>query len=94
MFFIRDPLKFPDFIRTQKRHPVTNLRTGTAAWDFWTPLPREPAPGHHPDERPRHPRQLPRFMDGFGSHTYSFWNADGERFWVKFHFKTRQGIAP
>ncbi|RZI55977.1 MAG: catalase [Rubrivivax sp.] len=90
VFFIRDPLKFPDFIRTQKRHPVNNLRSGTAAWDFWSLSPES----LHQVTILMSDRGIPvspRFMDGFGSHTYSFWNADGERFWVKFHFKTRQG---
>jgi catalase len=90
VFFIRDPLKFPDFIRTQKRHPVSNLRSGTAAWDFWSLSPES----LHQVTILMSDRGIPvspRFMDGFGSHTYSFWNADGERFWVKFHFKTRQG---
>lgn len=92
VFFVRDPLKFPDFIHTQKRDPVTNLRNANAAWDFWT---RHPEALHQVtilmSDRglPRNYRQ----MHGFGSHTYSFLNAAGERFWVKFHFKSRQGIA-
>jgi catalase len=92
VFFIRDPLKFPDFIRTQKRHPRTNLRSPTAMWDFWSCRPK-PAPGDDPDERSR-PAASPRIMNGYGSHTFSFWNAAGERFWVKFHFKTQQGHKP
>lgn len=90
VFFIRDPLKFPDFIRTQKRHPVSNLRSATAAWDFWSLSPES----LHQVTILMSDRGIPvspRFMNGYGSHTYSFWNADGERFWVKFHFKTRQG---
>ena len=59
VFFVRDPLKFPDFIHTQKRHPKTNLRSTTAMWDFWSLSPRKPAPGHHPDVRPRPPAQPP-----------------------------------
>ena len=92
VFFIRDPLKFPDFIHTQKRDPVTNLRNATSAWDFWT---RHPESLHQVtilmSDRglPRNYRQ----MHGFGSHTYSFLNAANERFWVKFHFKSRQGVV-
>ena len=90
VFFIRDPLKFPDFIRTQKRHPATHLRSATAAWDFWSLSPES----LHQITILMSDRGIPlspRFMNGYGSHTFSFWNADGERFWVKFHFKTRQG---
>ena len=58
VFFVRDPLKFPDFIHTQKRHPQTNLRSPTAMWDFWSLSPGEPAPGHHSDVRPRPADQL------------------------------------
>jgi catalase len=92
VFFIRDPLKFPDFIHTQKRDPKTNLRSNVAAWDFWT---RHPESLHQVtilmSDRgiPRNYRQI----HGFGSHTYSFINAANERFWVKFHFKSRQDIA-
>ncbi len=90
VFFIRDPLKFPDFIRTQKRHPRTNLRSPTAMWDFWS---RSPESLHQITilMSDRGIPVSPRFMNGYGSHTFSFWNADGERFWVKFHLKTQQG---
>ena len=90
VFFIRDPLKFPDFIRTQKRHPRTNLRSPTAMWDFWS---RSPESLHQVTilMSDRGIPVSPRFMNGYGSHTFSFWNADGERFWVKFHLKTQQG---
>lgn len=90
VFFIRDPLKFPDFIHTQKRHPKTNLRSPTAMWDFWSLSPES----LHQITILFSDRGLPpspRFMNGYGSHTYSFWNRDGERFWIKFHFKTQQG---
>ena len=90
VFFVRDPLKFPDFIHTQKRHPKTNLRSTTAMWDFWSLSPES----LHQVTILMSDRGLPpspRFMNGYGSHTYSFWNANGERFWVKFHFKTQQG---
>ena len=90
VFFIRDPLKFPDFIRTQKRHPKTNLRSPTAMWDFWSLSPESL---HQLTTlfSDRGVPTSPRFMNGYGSHTYSLWNAAGERFWVKFHFKTMQG---
>ncbi|MGA2886597.1 MAG: catalase [Terracidiphilus sp.] len=90
VFFVRDPLKFPDFIHTQKRHPKTNLRSNTAMWDFWSLSPES----LHQVTILMSDRGLPtspRFMNGYGSHTYSFWNNSGERFWVKFHFKTAQG---
>ncbi len=92
VFFIRDPLKFPDFIHTQKRDPKTNLRNNEAAWDFWSLSPET----LHQVMILMSDRGIPaslRQMHGFGSHTFSFINAGGERFWVKFHFKTQQGIA-
>jgi len=91
VFFVRDPLKFPDFIHTQKRDPRTNLRSATAMWDFWSLSPES----LHQLTTLFSDRGIPksfRHMHGFGSHTYSFINAAGERFWVKFHFKTQQGI--
>jgi catalase len=91
VFFIRDPLKFPDFIRTQKRHPRTNMRSATAMWDFWSLSPES----LHQVTILFSDRGLPqgyRPMNGYGSHTYSFWNDAGERYWVKFHFKSLQGI--
>ncbi|MBK8007514.1 MAG: catalase [Rhizobiales bacterium] len=91
VFFLRDPLKFPDFIHTQKRHPKTNMRSPLAMWDFWSLSPES----LHQVTILMSDRGLPqsyRHVDGFGSHTYSFINAKNERFWVKFHFKTEQGI--
>lgn len=91
VFFIRDPLKFPDFIHTQKRNPRTNLRNATAMWDFWSLSPES----LHQLTTLFSDRGLPksyRHIHGFGSHTYSMINADNERVWVKFHFKTAQGI--
>jgi catalase len=91
VFFVRDPYKFPDFIRTQKRDPKTNLRSATAMWDFWSLSPESV----HQVTILFSDRGLPRSfrnMNGYGSHTYSFINAGNERFWVKFHFKTLQGI--
>jgi catalase len=90
VFFVRDPLKFPDFIHTQKRHPRTNLRSPTAMWDFWSLSPES----LHQVTILMSDRGLPqsvRFMNGYGSHTFSLINAANERFWVKFHFKTQQG---
>ncbi len=90
VFFIRDPVKFPDFIRTQKRHPRTNLRSPQAMWDFWSLSPE----ALHQITILMSDRGLPTapmFMNGYGSHTFSLWNRAGERFWVKFHVKTQQG---
>lgn len=90
VFFVRDPYKFPDFIHTQKRHPRTNLRSATAMWDFWSLSPES----LHQVTILMSDRGLPvapMYMNGYGSHTFSFWNEKGERYWVKFHFKTRQG---
>ncbi len=91
VFFVRDPLKFPDFIHTQKRHPKTNLRSNTAMWDFWSLSPES----LHQVTILMSDRGLPkslRHVNGYGSHTYSLINAANERHWVKFHFKTLQGI--
>jgi catalase len=90
VFFIRDGYKFPDFIHTQKRHPRTNLRSPEAMWDFWSLTPES----LHQVTILMSDRGIPKtpmHMNGYGSHTFSFWNKDGERFWVKFHFKTQQG---
>ena len=90
VFFIRDPIKFPDFIRTQKRHPRTNLRSPTAMWDYWSLSPES----LHQVAILFSDRGLPqgfRHINGYGSHTFSLWNDAGERYWVKFHFKTMQG---
>lgn len=91
VFFIRDPLKFPDFIHTQKRNPATNLKDPTAVWDFFSLSPET----MHQVTILFSDRGTPRgyrHMDGFSSHTFSWINAAGERFWIKYHFKTRQGI--
>ncbi|MFP9135284.1 catalase KatB [Shewanella algae] len=91
-FFLRDGIKFPDFIHTQKRNPHTNLKDPQAMWDFWSLNPES----LHQVTVLMSDRGIPanyRQMHGFGSHTFSFWNTKGERFWVKFHFKTEQGIA-
>jgi catalase len=91
VFFIRDAIKFPDFIHTQKRDPQTNTKLDTAQWDFWSQVPES----LHQVTILFSDRGIPQgipYMNGYGSHTYSFINADDERFWVKFHFKTQQGI--
>ena len=91
VFFFRDPLKFPDLNHAVKRDPRTNMRSATNNWDFWTGLPE----ALHQITILMSDRGIPasyRHMHGFGSHTFSFINADNERFWVKFHFKTQQGI--
>ncbi|MUH37379.1 catalase [Zobellia amurskyensis] len=90
VFFLRDGYKFPDFIHTQKRHPRTNLRSPEAMWDYWSLSPES----LHQVTILMSDRGIPTtpmHMNGYGSHTFSFWNNDGERFWVKFHFKTQQG---
>ena len=91
VFFVRDAYKFPDFIHTQKRDPQTNLRSNTAMWDFCSLSPES----LHQVTILMSDRGLPkslRNVNGYGSHTYSLINAKNERFWVKFHFKTLQGI--
>lgn len=91
VFFVRDAYKFPDFIHTQKRDPQTNLRSNTAMWDFWSLSPES----LHQVTILMSDRGLPksyRNINGYGSHTYSLINSKNERFWVKFHFKTLQGI--
>lgn len=91
MFFIKDPIKFPDFVHTQKRDPQTNLKSPTMMWDFWSRAPES----LHQVTMLFSDRGTPdgyRHMDGFGSHTFSLINARGQRVWVKWHFKTQQGI--
>ena len=90
-FFIRDAIKFPDFIHTQKRDPVTNAKSDTMQWDFWSQVPEALHQVTILFSDRGIPRGLP-YMNGYGSHTYSFINADNQRYWVKFHFKTQQGI--
>jgi len=90
VFFVRDAFKFPDFIRTQKRHPKTNLRSPEAMFDFWAAQPESV----HQVTILMSDRGIPKspmHMNGYGSHTFSLYNKQGERFWVKFHFKNHQG---
>jgi catalase len=91
VFFIRDPLKFPDLNHAVKRDPRTGMRSAENNWDYWTLLPE----ALHQVTIIMSDRGIPRswrHMHGFGSHTFSFINKDAERFWVKFTFKTQQGI--
>ncbi len=91
VFFLRDPLQFPDLNHAIKRDPQTNLRSPQSNWDFWTMLPE----ALHQVTIVMSDRGIPasyRHMHGFGSHTYSLINSDGKRVWVKFHFRTQQGI--
>ncbi|MDL2406835.1 catalase [Rhizobium calliandrae] len=91
VFFFRDPLRFPDLNHAIKRDPRTGMRNPESNWDFWTSLPE----ALHQVTIVMSDRGLPRtfrHMNGFGSHTYSLINAANERFWVKFTFKTQQGI--
>eukprot|EP01027_Heterolobosea_sp_BB2_P022055 GEZU01032444.1.p2 GENE.GEZU01032444.1~~GEZU01032444.1.p2 ORF type:complete len:482 (+),score=169.29 GEZU01032444.1:143-1588(+) len=91
VFFIRDPIKFPDFIHTQKRHPQTNLKDPNMVWDFFSLTPESTHQVTILFSDRGTPRTY-RHMDGFGSHTFKFVNAQGEAFWVKLHFKTEAGI--
>ncbi len=91
VFFLRDPLKFPDLNHAVKRDPRTNMRSAQNNWDFWTSLPE----ALHQITIVMSDRGIPatyRHMHGFGSHTFSMINADNERVWVKFHFVSNQGI--
>jgi catalase len=91
VFFVRDATKFQDFIHSQKRQPDTGLRSNDMQWDFWTLSPESA----HQVAVLMSDRGTPRSyrtMNGYSSHTYSTVNANGDRFWVKYHFKTTQGI--
>jgi catalase len=92
IFFVRDPMKFPHFIRSQKRLPDSGLRDNHMQWDFWTANPESA----HQVTYLMGDRGLPRtwrHMNGYGSHTFMWVNARGEKFWVKYHFHTDQGMA-
>lgn len=91
IFFIRDPSKFSDFIHSQKRMPDTDMRSNNAQWDFWTLSPE----ALHQVAFLMSDRGTPksyRHMNGYGSHTFMWINAEGKKSWVKYHFKTEQGI--
>jgi catalase len=88
---VKDPKKFGDFIHTEKREPRTNTKSPTMMWDFWSLNPES----LHQVMFLMTDRGTPfsyRHMHGFGSHTFSLINSNNEKFWVKFHFKTQQGI--
>ncbi len=90
VFFIRDAIKFPDFVHTQKRCPVRGINDPNAVWDFWSQNPQS----LHQVTILMSDRGIPqsyRHMNGYGSHTYGMWNNNNERFWIKWHFKTNQG---
>lgn len=91
VFFLRDPIKFPDFVHSQKKNPRTNLPDPAAMYEFWANHPQS----LHQITILMSDRGIPasyRHMHGFSSHTFSFWNARGDRFWFKWHFKSNQGI--
>lgn len=91
VFFVRDPMKFQHFIRSQKRRADNNLRDNDMQWDFWTLSPESA----HQVTWLMSDRGIPkswRHMNGYSSHTYMWVNAEGEKFWVKYHFKTDQGV--
>src|SRR6476660_9855516 len=91
VFFVRDPMKFPDFIHSQERMPDTGLRSNNMQWDFWTLSPESA----HQVMVLMSDRGTPRTyreMNGYSSSTYMWENAAGKKFWVKYHFKTEQGI--
>lgn len=91
VFFLKDPYKFPDLNHAVKRDPRTNMRSAKNNWDFWTNLPE----AFHQVTITMSDRGIPlsyRHMNGYGSHTFSLISATGDRHWVKFHFKTQQGI--
>src|SRR6202165_3565855 len=90
VFFVRDATKFSDFIHSQKRLPDTGLRSNDMQWDFWTLRPESAHQVTILFSDRGTPRTL-RNMNGYSSHTYSWINAAGGRFWVKYHFKTVQG---
>jgi catalase len=91
VFFIRDASKFSDFIHSQKRQPDTGMRSNDMQWDFWTLSPESAHQVAILMSERGTPRTL-RHMNGYGSHTFSWVSGGGERFWVKYHFKTVQGV--
>lgn len=91
VFFIRDAIKFPDLIHSQKRNPATNTKDPNAAWDFWSHSPE----ALHQIAYLHSDRGIPRtvrHMNGYGSHTFKWINADGEAVWIKYHFIAEQGV--
>lgn len=91
VFFLNDPIKFPDFVHSQKKNPKTNLPDAARMYEFWANHPQS----LHQMTILMSDRGIPRslrHMNGYGSHTLGFWNQKGERYWVKWHFKTDQGV--
>ncbi|MBT7372001.1 MAG: catalase, partial [Gammaproteobacteria bacterium] len=91
VFFLNDPMKFPDFVHSQKKNPRSNLPDAGRIYEYWANHPQS----LHQITILMSDRGIPlswRHMNGYGSHTFSFWNNDGERFWFKWHFKTDQGV--
>jgi catalase len=91
VFFLNDPMKFPDFVHSQKKNPRTNLPDPAAMYEFWANHPQS----LHQMTILMSDRGIPRslrHMNGYGSHTFSLWNASGTRVWIKWHLKTNQGI--
>jgi catalase len=91
VFFLNDPINFPDFVHSQKKNPKTNLPDPARMWEFWANHPQS----LHQMTILMSDRGIPRswrHMNGYGSHTLGFWNDKGERYWVKWHLKTNQGI--
>jgi catalase len=91
VFFLRDPIKFQNFIRSQKRRTDSGLRDNDMQWDFWTLSPESA----HQVTWLMGDRGIPRtwrHMNGYSSHTYSWVNGAGEIYWVKYHFISDQGI--
>lgn len=91
VFFLNDPMKFPDFVHSQKKNPRTNLPDPARMYEFWSNHPQS----LHQMTILMSDRGIPRswrHMNGYGSHTLGLWNANGERYWAKWHFKTEQGV--
>jgi catalase len=91
VFFLNDPMKFPDFVHSQKKNPKTNLPDPARMFEYWANHPQS----LHQMTILMSDRGIPRswrHVNGYGSHTLGLWNKDGERYWVKWHFKTDQGI--
>ena len=91
VFFLNDPMKFPDFVHSQKKNPRTNLPDPARMFEYWANHPQS----LHQMTILMSDRGIPkswRHMNGYGSHTLGFWNDDGRRYWVKWHFKTNQGV--
>ncbi|AKK10173.1 catalase [Corynebacterium uterequi] len=91
VFFLRDAIKFPDFIHSQKRHPATGLRSAEMQWDFWTRTPETTHQVTYLMGSRGTPRSA-REMNGYGSHTFQWINAEGTPVWVKYHFLSQQGV--